>query len=132
MIKIIRILLLSSMLLGTALFASAADQVRANVPFDFMVNGTLLKAGTYTLSRAADNTPSMMVIRGANGQTPTVFFAGTLTSVETGSTLSFRRYGDSYFLTNIINATGKYTLPVTRQERTALNHPATEMTVGSN
>jgi hypothetical protein len=129
--KIIRIFLLGTMLLGSALFATAADQVRVNVPFDFSVNGKTLKAGTYTISRAEDSTPSMMVIQSANGQPQSVFFATALTSLQTGSTLSFHHYGDSYFLTHITNASGKYSLPLTHTERMAMNQPGNDMVVGS-
>jgi hypothetical protein len=128
--KAIRVLF-ASLLFGTALIAGAQTVVQVQVPFDFHVSGRTLPAGSYTLTRVFDREPSVLRISGAEGQESVVFLTG-LESSQTGAGLSFHRYGDSYYLSAIATASGKFSLPRTRAERLAASKSCGgEVTVGS-
>ena len=133
MTKLTRVLLAACLLLGTAMFAAAQVDVRVDVPFDFNVNGKTLQAGTYTVSRVASGNPGVLLLSGA-GRQPIAFQVGTDSSRKTGAALSFHQFGDSYFLSGVTTATGKYSLARTRAERLAArNNVAKEqVTLGSN
>ena len=64
-----------AMLLGAGSTAQAADVlVKANVPFEFVVNGQTMPAGKYVIQRD-ENLPSTLLIRGdqQNNSHATVF-----------------------------------------------------------
>lgn len=131
MTKVIRVLF-ASMLFGTALFAGAQDAVRVQVPFDFHVSGKTLTAGTYNVTRVFDREPGLLRISGTQGQEPVAFLAGLASSSQIGAGLSFHRYGDSYYLSGITTASGKFSLPRSRAERLAASRSYDgEVTVGS-
>jgi hypothetical protein len=93
-------------LLAIANFAMAgtsfaqSKMVRANVPFDFTVGKQLLPAGTYTIK---EESSGLIAIR--NHDKPIT----VLTIVDqdgarspNGGKLKFHRYGDQYFLSEIL------------------------------
>ena len=130
--KTIRMLLAASLLAGTVMTAVAQDKVHVNVPFDFTVRGTALPAGSYTVARVHENDPTLLAIRGADGQQVLAFTAG-MDSVATGESLVFHRYGESYYLSEVKTGMGKYTFPRSRPERlSAANESNTEISIGSS
>ena len=130
MTKAIRVLLVS-VLLGTAMMAVAQDQVRVQVPFGFHLEGQVLPAGEYSVQRVFDRDNLVLRIHGAQGQNSISFLVNTA-SDETGSSFSFRRYGDDYFLIGVKTPSGKFTLPKSREERTmSVNSSGTDVIVGS-
>jgi hypothetical protein len=92
---------LSLLLVAGSAFAQSTE-VRANVPFDFVVNKTTLPSGSYQILKvgAGDNT---IVIRGMNIKA--VKMVGTIpdqANQASGKTkLVFHRYGNRYFLSQI-------------------------------
>jgi hypothetical protein len=58
----------------TAGAASAADVLKAKVPFPFVVNGHSFPAGQYTIERAGSSS-SVCVIRANNGHASAAFVA---------------------------------------------------------
>jgi hypothetical protein len=82
--------------------AFAQSEVRANIPFAFVVNKTTLPAGNYSIDRAG-MTSDAVVIRGLDGKTSQL--AGTMSrgasKISDRTKLVFHRYGDRYFLSQI-------------------------------
>jgi hypothetical protein len=76
-------------------------QVRATVPFEFRVGGSMLPAGTYTIQQS----DALLILRPYYGGKPTrvLTISADLPkasrSIDAG--LQFHRYGDSYFFETI-------------------------------
>jgi hypothetical protein len=79
-----------------------SEEVRANIPFAFVVNKATLPAGNYSIDRAG-MTSDAIVIRCLDGKTSQL--AGTMSrgasKISDRTKLVFHRYGDRYFLSQI-------------------------------
>ena len=95
--------------------------MRANIPFDFMVRGTMLPAGNYEIRRISDE-PAGLLIRNINDKHDHAMFETEpveSSQAPNNSEVVFHRYGDTYFLSEVLTAgeqTGRE-LPPTREER---------------
>ena len=90
--------------------------MRANIPFDFIINGKTLPAGEYEVRRITDE-PDGLVIRNVSNRHDHVVFE---TEPEQQNQLPrhdemvFNRYGDTYFLSEVISGgmeTGRKLMP---------------------
>jgi len=99
-------------------FASSGATLTADIPFDFTVRGKTMPAGKYIVSPG--KTQYTMVVRNIKGDAVT-----TLVQDDSGKTswkakLTFRRYGDLYFLASVDDGQGNMQrVPVTNAERKA-------------
>jgi hypothetical protein len=129
-------------LLAIANFAMAgmsfaqSNGVKANVPFDFTVANKLLPAGTYTMIRESTG---LIEIR--NHDKPvavlTVVSHDENTSSD-GGKLIFHKYGDQYFLSEILSdwATMNVSVPRSKAEKNvrlqqAMVHPASQVFIAT-
>jgi len=104
----------------TAGSAIAQDHaVKATVPFNFIVSGSSMPAGNYTLS--SDNTtPYLLQIndreKGIHAMAVTL---GTSSEEQKANVLVFHRYGNQYFLSEIRSETSSMyvRLAPTKQEK---------------
>ena len=82
--------------------ASAEDAVVAKVPFEFVVNGVVLPAGDYTVSRDA-RTPDLIAVTTADGRhrVLTLTRGGDDAVPRDQPKLAFERVGDQVFLTRV-------------------------------
>ena len=98
-------LLICGLLVGLAVSAQAQSKTRTfNVPFDFTIGTTLLRAGHYTVQQAIpDANPQALSFRSANGSAPAVSMGIRLEAVNTVQQpkLVFRKYGDRCFLSQV-------------------------------
>ena len=132
MTKAIRLLLTAGLLLGASLVASAQDSVRVNVPFDFQVRGASFPAGAYTVTRLFDDDPFTLALQGSQGQR-IAFHVGLASTRQVGASLTFHRYGDSYYLGDVTTASGKFHLPIAHAERmTSRKQAASEVSVAAS
>jgi hypothetical protein len=110
--------------------------VKANVPFDFTVANKLLPAGSYTIIRESTG---LIEIR--NHDKPvavlTVVSHDENTSSD-GGKLIFHKYGDQYFLSEILSdwATMNVNVPRSKAEtrvrlQQAMVHPASEVFIAT-
>ena len=91
---------LLGLLLTTASAYAQTIDVRADVPFKFVVAGRAMPKGEYTI-RTLDSIDHALSIRG-EGQKPSIFLANSCVSLKSVQTkLVFNRYGDQYFLSEI-------------------------------
>lgn len=98
-------------LLALSLVATAQAQmpgvpIRASIPFDFMVRGRSFSAGDYWIERVSDD-PSGLVLRNIHNKHEHIVFETE--SMERSreprhNVLVFNRYGDEYFLSEIVTA----------------------------
>ena len=82
--------------------AFAQDEVRANVPFDFVANRATVPAGTYSITRL-DMTSNIVVIHSLNKKANLMVGTMKRGSQKTcdKTKLVFHRYGNRYFLSQI-------------------------------
>ena len=98
---------------GTA--AAQNHQVRANIPFDFVAGDAHLPAGSYSIT-----SDDLDVIAIRNGQKyVSLLRVAPAEDVKTDGKLIFNRYGDQYFLSEILSsdANMKLILPVSKLEK---------------
>jgi hypothetical protein len=134
--------LLTLSIAGTARAQLQGSEMRASIPFDFIVRGKTLPAGKYELSRINDE-PIGLMMRNIDHKRDEVIFETEpvhVRSMTRKDVLVFHRYGDSYFLSEVVTAgedTGRELAPshAERQLRseTARNQVAPEtVTVALN
>jgi hypothetical protein len=91
--------------LGLLLSAGSAfaqtTKVKVDVPFNFVVNRTLMPAGTYTISSIGQG--GTMIVRGLDNNAMKLVNASydTASKPSENTRLVFRCYGDRYFLSQI-------------------------------
>ena len=100
--RIIAIALFAASSLAAAGNLSAQEHmVKANIPFDFTVNNNVLPAGTYTISSLS---PSAVQVRNVNGHIAELSLVQNDDKRSTTPVLVFQRYGNQYFLHEILAA----------------------------
>jgi hypothetical protein len=111
---------LGVLMLGSVMTASAATAlIRIDVPFAFNAGGVALPAGSYVVDMGVDRgVGSHVVLRVADGS-DAIFVPTTCSNwVGTGSFgVSFTRYGETYFLSKIMDGDLEAKLPKTRAEK---------------
>lgn len=129
--KIVRVLVLCMVLLGTAAFAAAQSNLRVEVPFAFQVGNRVLPAGTYSVTRIFDGDPSLLALTGVHTKARVNVY-GSPTHDRPGASLSFLRYGETYFLTAISSPSGKLSVATSGKQRQMASVQNTiEVTAGS-
>jgi hypothetical protein len=116
--------------LGVIAKAQAVDQVVVNIPFEFMVAGKTLPAGTYAVKRLSDTDPSALILSSFENRANAIVVS---TQVESSSDdkakLTFEQVGDEHFLSKIETADHVFTMmPASHSEileAAAKSHSAT-------
>ena len=99
--------------LAAAARAQAVDQIIVNVPYDFVVSGKTLPAGTYRVNRLSGNDLSALSITSVQNRTGVLLFSSEVSSTtEDKPALSFQHIGDQYILSKIETADHIFTIPV--------------------
>lgn len=106
-----------------------AEGLKANVPFDFVVNGKALPAATYTIRESLPNNKSALAFQGQG--TGALAIASEINTNVTGSKLVFHRIGDQYFLSDVVTPTGTLHFAASKKE-TQLARGANQQTVVTN
>jgi len=84
--------------------ASAQDIAKADIPFNFRVGSTLMPAGSYRIEHVESG---VVWINEVNGKSNAVALAQTNSGgTAAPSKLVFNRYGDQYFLRELLKANG--------------------------
>jgi hypothetical protein len=117
--RITSIALFALVSLVTICSASAQERaIKATVPFDFTVGSKLVPSGTYTITA---KTPNVVLIQ--NGERSIALFStayGDSRKSTTGE-LVFNKYGDQYFLSEILCSAADMNLeiPTSKAEKRA-------------
>lgn len=96
--------------------------IRVSIPFDFTVEGKALPAGEYEVRRFNDEPIGLMIQNVRHRRDEAMFQTEPrdVRRIPNHSLLIFHRYGDSYFLSEVVTAgeqTGEELRP-TREEKT--------------
>lgn len=75
-----------------------AQQLKANIPFDFTVGNTWMPAGEYTITEPIRQ---VLQVRGG-GHVASIVSAESHNESNSGSQLVFDKYGDQYFLHEVL------------------------------
>ncbi len=104
--------------LSIAGMASVFGRLKADIPFDFMVNGKQMPAGKYEVKSA--DIGNTIAVHSADRSKAVVAQAATTDSRKGGEPrLVFRRYGSQYFLAKVVSDTQSIELSRTKAEREA-------------
>jgi hypothetical protein len=111
-------LLILTMALSGMLFAQSRTLLKADVPFDFVVNGTTMPAGSCTVSGPGDALTILWINSGSERTHIAPNSSESVRPYETTSLL-FHKYGDRYFLSGITREGERrgYELPMGRLEK---------------
>jgi hypothetical protein len=90
-----------SLLLAAGSAYAQSIRVKADVPFDFIVDQTTLSSGQYTLETLSPD--RVLLIRGSDGKAIAMVVSNGIESTKPAehSKLVFQRYGGRYFLSQI-------------------------------
>src|ERR1700739_5119634 len=95
------------------------DDIIAKLPFQFVVDGTTLPAGIYTISHLTnDNSGPLMLTRRDNGSSVFVLPGGSESASANNPHVSFQRIGEEHFLSTIQTTLETYYIPVSRSSLT--------------
>ena len=88
------------LLVGVSAYAQTLN-LKADVPFNFIISGATLPAGEYTIQGLGAG--SAIAVRGPNPKANIVVLSQRCASIDATkqSKLVFHRYGDRYFLTQL-------------------------------
>ena len=100
-------------MLCTVATANAAD-LKVAVPFEFVVNGTTMPAGTYLIREPLPYDDRNLAFVGQG--TGAVAIASELDTEHTGDKVVFHRVGDQYFLSDVVAQDGTRHFAVSRKE----------------
>jgi hypothetical protein len=120
--------LLALMMAVPARAQMPGTRIHVNIPFDFIVRGKTLPAGNYEIRRISD-APDGLIIRNVNENRDQVIFeteAVETVDIPNRDEIVFRRYGDSYFLSEVLTGgeeTGRELAP-SRSERRLIREMA--------
>ena len=99
------LLILSVITLSMAAGSAYAQSInlKANVPFDFIVNGRTLPAGTYALRTLQNGSDLALLVQNLESRESMIVLPGRVEGKETSTEtkLLFHRYGQSYFLSQV-------------------------------
>lgn len=118
-----RITAIAFFALGTLVAASSAvaqeHAVKATVPFDFTVGSAHVAAGTYTISSASERSSGAIVLRNDTGKVTILAMAYADGKQSQAGKLVFDKWGDQYFLREILcaNVDMNLELPVSKAEK---------------
>jgi hypothetical protein len=122
--------------LGMAAEAQVLDQIVVTIPYEFVVAGKTLPAGTYRVKRVTDIDPSALVLSSfENRATAIVLPNDSERSHADKVQVSFQQVGDLHFLSKIETADNVFTIPVSRatiMEAVAHNSTSASGSSGSN
>ena len=101
--------------LGITAKAQVADQIVVTIPFEFVVAGKTLPAGTYRVNRVADDKWDGLIFRSFENSTGAIVRPIAVESASADkATVSFERAGGEHFLSKIQTGDNVFTIPVSR------------------
>jgi len=102
----------------TAIHAQSATTAKAHIPFDFSVRNQTIAAGDHVINRLGDS-GAVWSLRSSDNRQSVIFLGMSAESKSTSGNgkLTFRRYGNKYFLASIETSAYKIGLRKSRTER---------------
>ncbi len=102
----------------TAIHAQSATTAKAHIPFDFSVKNQTMTGGDHVINRL-DDRGAVWSLRSRDNRQSVIFMGMSAESRSTSGNgkLTFRRYGNKYFLAGIETYSYKIALGKSRTER---------------
>jgi tetraacyldisaccharide-1-P 4'-kinase len=101
--------------LGITAKAQAADQIVVTVPFEFVVAGKTLPAGTYRVNRVSDDRRDGLTFRSVEARASAIVHPIKVESAPANKAqVSFETAGDEHFLSKIQTEDNVFIIPVSR------------------
>jgi hypothetical protein len=102
---------------GMAVKGQAVDRLVVNIPYEFVVDGKILPAGTYRLDRASGTNDRVLIFSNFEKSTSLIVTPSEVDSKESEQArVSFERIGGQLFLSKIETADHVFTIPVSHAE----------------
>jgi hypothetical protein len=103
--------------LGMAARGQVSDQIEVNIPYEFVVAGKTLPAGTYRVNRLGDTNEETLVLSSLDSRARVMVLSTTVESTQADKPeVSFEQVGGQHFLSKIETADHVFTIPVSRSE----------------
>jgi hypothetical protein len=94
----------------------AVDHLVVNIPYEFVVAGKTLPAGTYRVSRINDKDERQLIISSFENREAVMVISNEVSPIHTETpSLSFEQAGGEYFLSKITTAEHVFTIPVSKR-----------------
>ena len=101
--------------LGITAKAQVVDQVVVTIPFEFVVAGKTLPAGTYRVNRVSDDRWDGLIFRSVENRASAIVHPIEVKSAPADKAqVSFETAGGEHFLSKIQTADNVFTIPVSR------------------
>jgi len=101
---------------GVAAKGQAFDQIVVNIPYDFVVAGKTLPAGTYRVNRVSINDRALILSSFENRASVIALATQVESSSADKAQVSFEQVGGERFLSKIETSNHVFTIPVSRSE----------------
>jgi hypothetical protein len=115
--------------LGMAARGQVPDQILVNIPYEFVVAGKILPAGTYRVNRLSDADHETLILSSFESRARVMVLSTSVESTQADKPeVSFEQVGGQHFLSKIETADHVFTIPVSRSEileATARSHSGT-------
>ena len=100
---------------GIAARAQVRDQIVVSIPFEFVVAGKTLPAGTYHVNRVTDTDLRTLILHSFENRTTAIVLPTQVEGVSAAKVhVSFERVGGQYFLSKIATADNVFSIRVPR------------------
>jgi hypothetical protein len=121
-LKSFTMLMLALAFAGLTTQAQSPTQVKAQIPFSFMIGSQRLPAGEYTIRYVnQDAGKTALLFKSADGRTSRIvnMMPKERNATQEKASLVFNQYGESYFLSEVWTGGDQYglSLPRSRAER---------------
>ena len=103
--------------LGVAAKGQAVDQIVVNIPYEFVVAGKTLPAGTYRVNRLSNIQPEVLILSSVDSRAGLMVRSTEVESTRSDKPeVSFEQIDGQHFLSKIETADHVFTIPVSRSE----------------
>ena len=101
--------------LGVTAKAQVVDEIVVNIPFEFVVAGKTLPAGTYRVNPVSDDRWAGLILSGVKNRASAIVHPNEVESAPADKAqVNFETVGNEHFLSKIETADSKFTIPVSR------------------
>jgi hypothetical protein len=103
--------------LGMAARGQVSDQIQVNIPYEFVVAGKTLPAGTYRVNRLGEAYEETLVLSSVDTRARVMVLSTSVEGTQADKPeVSFEQVDGQHFLSKIETADHVFTIPVSRSE----------------
>jgi hypothetical protein len=103
--------------LGAAAQGQVVDQIVVDVPYEFVVAGKTLPAGSYKVNRVSSADVRVLVLTNIENSASAIVLPTQVESHDTTkASISFEQVGEEHFISRIETAEHSFTISVSRSE----------------